>query len=254
MGVKEIPYPTNSFTLGQQALCAIMDSKDNGLGRFTGVPENVDICNRFFLRWYQKQDSFQEILGEAQYMLATSSEDANEAISRLSGGLFEDIASIYLIRKEAKNNSERTVVLTANVLSFFTDLYPNASVVHNTITTDSLKGASVPDGLIIDKLGIVSVCEYTLREGQQYFEDKYHKFRTKKRNFPELFANSNLLFVVPKTVRPAMEKIKENIGDSTVQFLELPFSRTEFRKFIEKVARGHGMVDDEKQAVKMDNI
>lgn len=193
-----------------------MDSKDNGLGRFTGVPENVDIGNRFFLGWYQKQDSFQKILGEAKYMLATSSEDANEAISRLSGGLFQDIASIYLIGNQAKNNPERTVVLTANALSFFTDLYPNASEVHHPISGNSLDGASVPDGLIIDKLGIVSVCEYTLRENQRYFEDKYHKFRTKK--------------------------IKENIGDSTVQFLELLFSRNEFRNFIEKVCATHGDV------------
>lgn len=247
--MKETVYPTSSFTPEQQALYAIMDSKDNGLRQFTGASENVSVGNRFFLRWYQEQDSFQKILGEAKYMLYTSSEDANEVISRLSGGLFQDIASIYLIRKEAKNNSERTVVLTANVLSFFTDLYPNASVIHDTITTDSLRGASVPDGLIIDKLGIVSVCEYTLNEDQRYFEDKYHKFRTKKRNFSELFANSNLLFVVPKSVYPVMEKIKVAIGDSTVQFLEISFSRTEFRKFIEKVLVTHGMVGDEKQTV-----
>lgn len=230
-------YPTSSFTPEQQALSAIMDSKDNGLRRFAGAPESVSIGNRFFLRWYQEQDSFQKILGEAKHILSTSSEDANEVISKLSGGLFQDIASIYLIGKEERNSLERTVVLPANVFSFFTNLYPNASVIHNTITTESLKGASVPDGLIIDKLGIVSVCEYTLNEGQSYFEDKYYKFRTKKRNFPWLFTNSNLLFVVPNTVHPVMEKIKENIGDSTVQFLEIPFSRNEFRKFIEKVLR-----------------
>lgn len=95
-----------------------MDSKDNDLTRFTEAPENVSVGNRDFVWWYQKENSFQEILGKAKHMLFTSSEDGKEAISRLSGGLFQDIASIYLIRKEAKNNSERTVVLAAKYFRF----------------------------------------------------------------------------------------------------------------------------------------
>lgn len=226
-----------------------MDIKNNGLGRFTVSPENVLIGNRFFVRWYKRQDSFQDILAEAKYMLFTSSEGANEVKSRLSGGLFQDIASIYLVGNVAKNNSERTVVLADNVLSFFRGLYPNAAVIHNPVTADSLTGASAPDGLIVDKSGIVSVCEYTLNANQWYFENKYSKFRAKKRNFPELFAHSNLLFVVPKTVPSVMEGIKAAVGDNTVQFLELPFSRTDFRRFIKKVCRKNGMYDSEGKEV-----
>lgn len=227
-----------------------MGIENNGLGRFTGSPENVSVGNRFFVKWYQRQDSFNALLDEAKYMLFMSSDDANEVTSRLSGGLFQDIASIYLVGNVARNNSEKTVILAGDVLSFFRDLYPNASVIRNPITTDSLRGASTPDGLIVDKSGIDKVCEYTLNENKWYFKNKYLNFKAQKRNFPELFAHSNLLFVLPSTVHPVMGEIKAAIGDRAVQFLELPFSRTEFRKFVEKVCAGHGMnVGEEKEAV-----
>lgn len=217
------------------------DIKDNGFSPFTQAPKIISIHSSHFVRWYQRQNSFQDILDETEYMLFTSSDDADRIKSRLAGGLFQDIASISLIKNVAKNNSERTVVLAANALSFFTQLYPNASVIHYSITSDSLEGATAPDGLIVDKSGtVISVCEYTLNENQSYFKNKYLSFRAKKRNFPEIFACSNLLFVVPKTVPLVMEQIKEAIGDRTVKFLELPFSRTEFRKFIETVCTTHG--------------
>ena len=234
MGVKEA-YRKSRFPL-ERVPPYIIDRQNNLLRQSPKVSESVLSNGANFFTWYGMRNDFKEACERAHEILSASSYELEHLINLFAGKIFEDIASIYLSR-EAKVHPERTVISGENTLLFFEDLYPNSWKIRYPypFNIDSLNDHSVPDGLIVDGSGVITICEYTLMEDKLYFKDKYRKFKSLKKKFPKIFGRSDFLFVVPRTSSDIMRGIQENVGgNNTVRFLELPFSRLDFRQFFER--------------------
>lgn len=246
--MKETAYPKSRFRLEKQALRYlqhIIDGKNKSPGQFpkvTEVPENILSRGIHFLSWCEKQNSFKRRCEKAIDMLSMSLHEVEDFRTNFAGRLFADIASIYLTAHQAEINPDRTVASGENALLFFEKLYPNSFGIRysSAFNIGSLGYASMPDGFIVGPSGIVSVCEYTLMENKAYFKNRHYRFKTRKRKSPDIFSNSDLLFVVPQTVPYVMKEIGESVGDE-VKFLELPFSRSDFRKFFNKSCHTYGI-------------
>lgn len=202
-----------------------------------------DSINLF--EWYKKDERFRATYHEAMgYALIPG---LNLAGSRnlednFAGITFENIAFTVCALKE---NSNGIIVLsTTRTNQLFKYFYPSASRVDFAFRKDSLAGpVSVPDGIGIKDSdlkdnAIFNIYEYTLSGREEVFRAKYDFFRTKKRNFPQLFSTANLVFVLPKRA------ILPNVNASDVRFIQTNFTHSDFRDFMVEVYYKYQVTDD----------
>lgn len=169
------------------------------------LPETIYSGDRrIFVANYVASDLFRSAFLDASHLILGphSAQDAREFNRRLSGRMFSDLARCYL---SARGMDGYVVVAPERTHKFYTLLYTGMETTEHSITGNSINGIHVPDGLIANRKEIQSVCEYTAISQDpenpgtydDYFRAKYDGFTQVKARFPEYFAKSRLLFVVP---------------------------------------------------------
>ena len=165
-------------------------------------------------------------------LMPRTDKELEEIRKRFAGRLYEDLAYIFMANEEFQSG---VILSPERAFEFYRAMYPNKDIIEHPFGSNSLKGISVPDGIAVRENegidSIVGVCEYTLSGHRGIFQDKYEWFNARKRNFPGLFSNAQLLFVVPnKTSLLGAAK-----GRNQVRFNKMPFTHEQFRNFIDKV-------------------
>ena len=203
-------------------------------------PDSINLFD-----WYKKDGRFSHTYHEA--MGYTLIPGLNLAGSRnlednFAGITFENIAFTVCALKE---NSNGIVVLSPKRTNqLFKYFYPNAPRVDFAFREDSLGGdASIPDGIGIDESDlkdntILNIYEYTLSGKKEVFDEKYDVFKKKKRNFPQLFSNASLVFVLPKSA------VLPNVNANDIRFIQTNFTRSDFRDFMVEVYCKYTAGDD----------
>lgn len=202
---------------------------------------------RDILEWFEQRPAFEAIYLEAVRFVSVphSRREITRRLKALSGRIYQEIAFPYLSSSFAKGSSadKSFVVLSPErTLLFWQKINPNSKLIKNPFGLDSLE-VSTPDGLIIEddrnKKRLYAVCEYTLcgERGEmledKYFKDKYYAFRQIKRRFHRLFAESNLLFVIPEG-----EDVPDEIRRrEEVRISPLPLDRAEFSPLLAELYR-----------------
>lgn len=201
-----------------------------------------DLINLF--DWYKKDVRFRNTYHQAMgYALIPgfNSAGSHTLENNFAGITFENIAFIVCALKE--NGNGIIVLSPTRAKELFKYFYPNAPRVDFPFREDSLGGdVSIPDGIGTNESDldntILSIYEYTLSGREEVFKEKYDFFRTKKRNFPQLFSNASLVFVVPKTT------IWPNLNASDIRFIQTNFTRPDFRDFMVEVFHKYKVGDD----------
>ena len=207
------------------------------------IPTPKDRGDQLF-RWYEASDRFEQLKRERMnYNGQSERELEGKGRHDFAGEVFEDIArDAFGLQQQGRRIF---ISQQKEMLDFWKNLYPNARVIHKPLEKDTLLGVSVPDGLIVNQsivnqpiwselsiVSIVGIVECTLSEKVEVFLEKHNSFISKQKNFPSLFGRANLVFVIPETSSGSLNDIKNNIGDSSVRFVQMPFDRTRFRFFI----------------------
>lgn len=159
---------------------------------------------------------------------------SKDLLRHFSGAMFEEIAYYKL----AEETAHSALLAPEETFKYFQQyLYPDAPIFSDFLAT-SLKGISVPDGLLVTIDGETSlpkaVYEYTLTKlgehQRPYFAPKYNAHHRHRQDYPRLFGNASLVFVVPSETGLA-DSIKASIGRSGVDVVELPFTHSAFGGF-----------------------
>lgn len=145
------------------------------------------------------------------------------------GAIFAELSEEYL----AKIINHPSIMYNGTqTYEYFHKLYPSHRVIESPFGVRTLKGISVPDGMLLrpngTKTSVVSVYEYTSNPDPKNIRKKYKAFQMLKHDFPGIFNNAKVMFVLPNDMKmPPELKDKPDI-DRTV----LPFSRENFLQFI----------------------
>lgn len=135
--------------------------------------QNKEILKEFFL-----SEHGQFINGEMQ-----KSNVDSEIDRRLAGILFEKIAYRWMKRQTENNN---VFLSPEEVFKLWTALYPDAKVESHGGFNSSIRGISVPDGLMIkeepNNLAIFSVVEYKIVSNKKK-EEIYPQIKRQARHF-----------------------------------------------------------------------
>jgi len=193
--------------------------------QFTGFKPGMDI-----LSWHEKTDRFRYVYKEAQRIkrgirkpryYKRFHHDFAEAV-------FQDIA--YSVCALGCDDS-RVVLSPEKTSKFWTMLYPNKEIVPLPYGQVTLKNIYVPDGILVDKSKnfVSKLYEYSLPlMNEENLEKQLRTIRIPHRRFPGLFAQASVGLVTPITFPlPKMEGEREGI-----EFLQLPITRVQFRRFI----------------------
>lgn len=155
----------------------------------------------------------------------------------LAGKVFQEIAYEYTA---ARISEYFTLLSPDDTLDFFSDLYPSKVKRRNKYNLTSLMGVAVPDGLLYDQRlqqfpenpDIISALyEYTLvSDLNSYLNSKVYAIRKILGEFPSLFGEAEIVFVIPH----GRDKAKglENFG--TIK--TLPFTSKEFSVYLRNFA------------------
>lgn len=184
------------------------------------------------LQWLEESENFQEMYREAIlfHLLPRTDYEIEEYRSRFSGKIYQNLASCFLAGKQT---GSRILLSLQRTFEFYKSLHPEAEEIDNPLGFNSLERISVPDGIIVERAEnnrILTICEYTLTGINSYFEKKYRGFNIDKRKFPQLFADTQLLFVTPELTHIPTAITKR---DGAVLFL--PFKHNQFRNFVNKI-------------------
>lgn len=155
------------------------------------------------LKWYQNTDNFTQVYKMAMKLLLTPRTNAEISLLRrnLAGKVFEDIAYFFLAA--TLNGGSRVVFSPQTAYELWKRLYPKSSQISSIFGTYTLEEANVPDGLIVEDLGllksrIISICEYTTHP--QSASGKIGVFLNASNYYSRQFNGVNLLFVTPEYV------------------------------------------------------
>ncbi len=134
----------------------------------------------------------------------------------------------------ALNSTPELTLLPDNVLRFYRKMYPHIPVVEHPLGLTSLMGISVPDGLGISidqpgKASVTNVYECSLTNRVDGYERHYKGFLIRRREFPDIFKDSQLVFITPKESQLPSD-IKK---DPNVRVVELAISRKQFSDYID---------------------
>lgn len=214
-----------------EALHGLVGAQKIELGSIEAQIPDPDSINLF--EWYKKDGRFTHTyhaaMGYALIPGLNSVGDRNLA-GNFAGVTFENIAFIVCALKEKSNGI--TVLSPRRTNELFKHLYPNARRFDFPFREDSLGGdISIPDGIGIDESDLTgntisNIYEFTLSRTEKVFDGKYDFFRKKKRNFPKLFSNTSLVFVLPKSAT------LPNGNGSDIRFIETNFTRSDFNDFM----------------------
>lgn len=181
-----------------------------------------------------------KMLGFLSEHAAEGTEPGKELYGRFSGGVYEELAYFAL-----GEGTESDLLLSPDdTLQYFHQyLYPSNKLSNYGFTT-ALEKISVPDGIRLsvgeDSSTPLAVYEYTLIQTSErykpYFEPKHYSHRRRRQDYPQLFRDTPLVFVVPSQSGLA-NHIKKSIGKDDVEVIELPFEHRDFGKFIENLVR-----------------
>lgn len=166
------------------------------------------------------------------HLLPRTDQPLNSFRNRLAGALFQGAALLYYALALPQS---QLMLFSDKTFDLYRKLYPNSPKKEEPLGQTSLVGVSVPDGMVIDtskgEEQILAVCECTLSGGSDYYDRHYQGFIMDRKRFPALFAPTHLVFVTPKHpyFLPHIEKDKE------VKAVELPFSREQFRDYLDSV-------------------
>lgn len=224
------PRKTNVQLMDGLELLA-KQQQDELLGQ-PSLPDNLTSRKAIF-SWFKGTPEFQEIYSQAVSYLSVprTDEETKNAREDIAGEVFQRIAYAYLSRNLASN---LTLLSHMRTFNLYRILYPGKKVVKRPIGSSSLKGISVPDGLLIEngasERKVVTVVEYTLEGKFTYFEKKFNAFTIDKYKFLPLFGQSSLLFVTPTfRQRPSLPPVWK------AKIQELPFTHHQFRNFFNSV-------------------
>ncbi len=195
------------------------------------VPKPVT-SGKDVLQWFEQSEKFQEMYRGAIsfHLLPRTDSEIEEYRCRFSGKIYQYLAHCFLAGKQTGN---RILFSPQRTLEFYKSLHPEADEIDGPLGFNSLEGISVPDGIIVERAEnnrILTICEYTLTGINSYFEKKYRGFTIDKRKFPQLFANTQLLFVTPE-----LTDIPTAITKRDGAVLFLPFKHNQFRNFVNKI-------------------
>lgn len=185
------------------------------------------------LRWFEQSQRFKDIYTEAlrYFLIPMSDEEIEETKERLAGKLYQSIAFSYFAGKQTEG---QILLSPTRTLTFYERLYLNTPRVKHRFGLDSLLGISVPDSLRIrmeeNSYQISAVYEYTLTRKSAYYEDKIAAFSYDIINFPHLFAQSRLVFILPR-----VDHLPTAIKESSALASYIPFKHSQFRHFGNKV-------------------
>lgn len=206
------------------------------------VPHIADTRKTLFAA-FKGSERFRQLYEEAaRHYLTPHTEEELEGIrGDLAGRAGQDIAYMFLTNIQP---SSRVLLSPERTFRFYRKLHPEASIVPNPFGIDSLKGVSVPDGLIAEERGeggerIVVVCEYTLSGKNEHIQNKYNGYDIRRRHFPQLFAEASLLFFMPK--HGSLPGLFRHVKAS---YEEMPFTHEQFRDFIDGVLRFYPSNED----------
>ena len=139
--------------------------------------------------------------------------------------VFEQIAYFFML-----NSGVGLFTSPTETFEFYRWLYPNNQLRSNTLGFDSIRGVTVPDGLLVEKLHglykIIAVCEYTLTRDTEIFKHKFRSFKKIRRDFPAVFNVTQLVFLVPGGYNPPA-----SLNNPDVAFEFAPFPNERLRDF-----------------------
>lgn len=183
---------------------------------------------------FKRSDDFTRVYSKAirYHLVPQTNEIIEELRTDFVGKLFQDMAYMVLTGLQPQS---RILLSPMRTRDFYAKLYPKAERTQHRFELDSLAGISAPDGILVEEHEgierIISVYEFTLTGYDSYFENKYNGFNIDKKHFPKIFANADILFVVPKGYNLRNKAIKN--GD--IKIYEMPFTHKQFRNFINGV-------------------
>lgn len=202
------------------------------LGRYPFAPESFD-RRKPVLSEFNSSSRFRKIYDQSMrfHLMPHSDEELKKYRDYFAGKLFEEIAYSLLSGMEFPG---RIVLSPDRTVHVYRAFYPGMPITSHFFGV-SIGGISVPDGMMFEvREGIeriVAVCEYTLFGHPSYFDNKYQSFNKTQRKFEQRFADTNLMFVVPKEAH-VPSSIRYN---KAVKVQELPFVHSQFRDFVDNV-------------------
>ena len=193
------------------------------------LPDNLASRKEIFT-WFKQSEAFRQIYTQAQryFSVPRTKGEVELCRSDVAGEVFQQIAFAYLSQKLSATQTLLSPMTTFDL--YHRNLYPGKKVVRHKIGTPSLLGISVPDGLLVENepfgLKIVAAVEYTLKRKRDAFHEKIYYFAFSKLKFPDLFAESCLLFVTP-----TFSESPPLIPQGKAELRQLPFTHPQFRNF-----------------------
>lgn len=204
--------------------------RDNGGPLFTKL--DISSPNNLFIG-FQQSFRYRHILSEASKHSFRKRIGSNlhcQALQEFRGQQFQDIAFLTYSSGLSKD-SGLTLLSPENTLKLYTNFYPGIEEQAFPLGSKSLRGVSVPDGVILQKnqdctIRIVHIFEYTLAEELRYFTGKYEHFLKAKSRLGAVLEDTDFVFLVPGKNKQANRKKPE-----LVDCQEVPFTIGEFNKF-----------------------
>lgn len=151
--------------------------------------------------------------------LPMKQEDIEHFTRDFAARVFEQIAYFFML-----NSGVGLVTSPTETFEFYRWLYPNNQLRSNALGFNSIRGVTVPDGLLVEKLhglyNIIAVCEYTLTGDTKIFEYKFRGFERVRRDFPAVFDEAQLVFLVPDGYNPPASL---NNPDVAFEFAPFPY-------------------------------
>ncbi|MBI2051758.1 hypothetical protein HYT33_03285 [Candidatus Roizmanbacteria bacterium] len=183
-------------------------------------------------RNFRQHERFREIYDRAREYLPFYAARGNleDFKKDFAGAVYEDLIYTAL---DAATPEGMILLSPQQTFEFFQDLYPDVPDIHNVFQS-SLENVSVPDGLLFrlssgSALIPKAVLEYTLSSKLAKVQRKIEGWQALKDKFPQLFSNTNYVFVATKT---SMEKGYSQRHFQEVNFIYAPFTAGQFKDYV----------------------
>ncbi len=114
------------------------------------------------------------------------------------GAVWQMIAQDYVLKNLVHN--DRSYIDPKATIDFYRKLY-GKQITHHPFGGLGLENTVVPDALLVHRRWVqkpLIVLEWTAARFPRHFIDKYKAFRRVKEQFPMIFYETELLFIVPK--------------------------------------------------------
>lgn len=188
--------------------------------------------------WFKKTEQFQQIYEESSIYFCTprTDEQIAEFKKYFVGSCYQFMSYSY----HAIKQPEGLVLLSpSRTLALYQSLFPEAHKRRKSTSPLGLGSLdiSTPDGLQIqDNRGapkVLRVIEYTLSSDEDYFQNKLEVYEKRVKQFPKLFGNTQLVFVMPSRMSGGF--ISPVIRENKARVIRMPFNHKQFREFINDI-------------------